>query len=77
MWMYSYWGGSIMGSRTNWWLPSGDTHTAIVGYRWKRWDLRLRVENVFDKLSPLPSTFETAVGVTRPRNYRLGLSYTF
>jgi outer membrane receptor protein involved in Fe transport len=77
MWTYTYWGASIMGSRTNWWLPSGDTHTAILGYRWKNWDVRVRIENVFDELSPLPSTFETAVGVTRPRNYRLGLTYTF
>ena len=77
MWTYTYWGASILGSRTNWWLPSGDTHTAIIGYRWRNWDARLRIENVFDKLSPLPSTFETAVGITRPRNYRLGLTYTF
>lgn len=77
MWTYNYWGGSILGSRTNWWLPSGDTHTVILGYRWKNWDARLRIENVVDKLSALPTTFETGVGVTRPRNYRLGLTYTF
>jgi outer membrane receptor protein involved in Fe transport len=77
MWMYSYWGSSIMGSRTNWFLPSGDVHTAIIGYRWRKWDARLRIENVFNDLSALPSTFETAVGVTRPRNYRFALSYTF
>ena len=77
MWTYTYWGSSIMGSRTNWWLPSGNTQTVILGYRWKKWDVRLRIENVLDQLYPLPSTFETAVGVTRPRNYRLGLTYTF
>lgn len=77
MWTYTYWGASIMGSRTNWWLPSGNTHTVIFGYRWQKWDVRLRIENVLDRLYPLPSTFETAVGITRPRNYRLGLTYTF
>ncbi len=77
MWTYTYWGASIMGSRTNWWLPSGNTHTLVLGYRWKKWDVRLRIENILDELYPLPSTFETAVGITRPRNYRLGLTYTF
>lgn len=77
MWTYTAWGASIMGSRTNWWLPGGHTHTAILGYRWRNWEARLRIENVFDQLYPLPSTFETAVGITRPRNYRLGLTYTF
>jgi outer membrane receptor protein involved in Fe transport len=77
MWLYSHWGRSLLGSRTNWWLPSGDTHTAVLGYRWRRWDARLRIENVFDQLEALPSTFETAVGVTRPRNFRFSLSTTF
>ncbi len=77
MWLYSYWGDSVLGSRTNWALPGGDIHTAVVGYRWRNWDVRVRVENVFDNLSTMPSTFETAVGVTHPRNYRFALSYTF
>ena len=76
-WMYNYWGKSILGSRTNWWIPSGDQHSAVVGYRWDRWNVRLRVENVLDELHVLPSNFETAVGVTLSRNYRLGLSYQF
>jgi outer membrane receptor protein involved in Fe transport len=77
MWLYSHWGRSLLGSRTNWWLPSGETHTAVLGYRWKRWEARLRIENVFDRPEVLPSTFETAVGVTRPRNYRFSVTTTF
>jgi len=77
MWMYSHWGKSLLGSRTNWWLPAGDTHSAVIGYRWRNWDARLRIENVFDQLEAMPSTFETAVGVTRPRNFRVSLTTTF
>jgi outer membrane receptor protein involved in Fe transport len=77
MWLYSHWGRSLLGSRTNWWLPSGETHSAVLGYRWRSWEARLRIENVFDRLEALPSTFETAVGVTRPRNFRFSLTATF
>lgn len=77
MWIWTHWGESSLGSRTYWIIDGGDTHTAVLGYRWKNFDIRLRVENVFDELSAYPSTFETAVGVTKDRNYRLALSYTF
>jgi outer membrane receptor protein involved in Fe transport len=77
MWMWTKWGDWSLGSRTFWVIDGGDMHTAIFGYNWKNWTVRLRVENVFDKRSPLPSDFETAIGVTRDRNYRLGISYTY
>lgn len=84
-WIYNYWGKSLLGSRTNWELPSGDLHSLVLGYSRPqdigsfrgRWSVRLRIENVFDRPAALPATFETAVGVTKPRNYRLGLSYEF
>jgi outer membrane receptor protein involved in Fe transport len=84
-WIYNYWGSSMLGSRTNWELPSGSLHTLVLGYTLRerstllpgRWSARLRIENIFDKPSVLPATFETAVGVTKPRNYRLGISYEF
>jgi len=77
MWIFTHWGESSLGNRTYWIIDGGETHTAVLGYRWKNFDIRLRVENVFDDLSAYPSTFETAVGVTKDRNYRLALSYTF
>lgn len=77
MWLWSHWGKWSLGSRTFWTIDGGDSHTAIVGYRWKNWTTRLRVENVFDQRSPLPSDFETAIGITRGRNFRLGLTYSY
>jgi outer membrane receptor protein involved in Fe transport len=84
-WIYNYWGKSLLGSRTNWELPSGELHSLVLGYLRPqdigslrgRWSARLRIENVFDRPAALPATFETAVGVTKPRNYRLGLNYEF
>jgi outer membrane receptor protein involved in Fe transport len=77
LWQYSWWGDSILSTRTNWKVPDGDIHTAVLGYRWKNVNFRLRVENVFDDLSMRPSVNETAVGVTNHRNYRVSVDYTF
>lgn len=77
MWMWTHWGDWQLGSRTFWMIPGGDQHVAVLGYRWKNWTARLRIENVFDKTEPLPSDFETAIGITTRRNYRLGLTYVF
>jgi iron complex outermembrane receptor protein len=77
MWMWTNWGDWTLGSRTFWRIDGGDSHTAVLGYRWKRWNARLRIENVFDTVRALPSDFETAVGITRGRNYRFGVSYEY
>lgn len=78
MWQYNQWGKSWLSSRSYWVIPGGDLHTLLLGYQInKRWSARLRVENVFDKLSVYPSTNETALDITRDRNYRLGVTYAF
>ena len=78
MWQYNRWGRSALSSRSYWIIPGGDLHTAILGYQFaRRWVVRLRVENVFDQLEVYPSTNETALDITRDRNYRLGVSYEF
>lgn len=76
-WIYNYWGDSILGTRTNWDMPSGWLHSAVIGYRWGKMSFNLRIENVFDKLKARPGTFETAVALTPGRNYRLAVNYTF
>jgi outer membrane receptor protein involved in Fe transport len=78
MWQYNQWGRSALSSRSYWIIPGGDLHTLLLGYQInKNWTARLRVENVFDKLSVYPSTNETALDITRDRNYRFGLTYAF
>lgn len=77
MWMWTRWGDWQLGARTFWIIEGGQQHVAVLGYNWKNWTVRLRVENVFDDVEALPSDFETAIGITTRRNFRLGLSYTF
>lgn len=78
MWQYNRWGKSALSSRSYWIIPGGDLHTLLLGYQMgKNWTVRLRVENVLDERSVYPSTNETALDITRDRNYRLGLTYAF
>jgi outer membrane receptor protein involved in Fe transport len=76
--IYNHWGRSRLGgSRTTWEMPGGNLHTAIIGYRWKNTDIRLRLENLFDVRDPQAGSFDTAVGITKPRNYRFGVTTVF
>lgn len=77
MWMWTNWGDWTLGARTFWRMPGGDNHVAVIGYKWKHWTARLRVENVFDRAELLPSDFETAIGITTRRNFRLGITYAY
>jgi outer membrane receptor protein involved in Fe transport len=78
MWQYNEWGKSALSSRSYWIIPGGDLHTLLLGYQFNRhWTVRLRVENVLDERSVYPSTNETALDITRDRNYRLGVTYVF
>ncbi len=78
MWQYNKWGQSALSSRSYWIIPGGDLHTAVVGYQFNRnWVARFRVENVLDQRGVYPSANETALDITRNRNYRLGVSYTY
>ncbi|MES2693141.1 MAG: TonB-dependent receptor plug domain-containing protein [Verrucomicrobiota bacterium] len=77
LWQYTWWGQSRLNNRTYWIVPPGDLHTAVVGYRWKKYTFRLRVENVFDDVKLRPGVNETAVGVTNHRNYRLSADWTW
>lgn len=77
LWNYTWWSDSILNNRTYWTVPPGDLHTAVLGYRWKRYTFRLRIENVFDDISLKPGTNETAVGVTNNRNYRFSVDWVW
>ena len=77
LWQYTWWGDSILSTRTNWKMGPGDIHNLVLGYQWKGYRLGLRVENILDDLSLRPSVNETAVGVTNHRNYRFSISRTF
>lgn len=78
MWQYNRWGKSALSSRSYWIIPGGDLHTLLLGYQVNRnWTVRLRVENVLDQRNVYPSTNETALDITRDRNYRLGVTYAF
>lgn len=77
MWQYNEWGRSALSSRSYWIIPGGDLHTAILAYNYRDWTFRLRVENVFDQRSVYPSTNETALDITRDRNFRFGVTYAF
>ncbi|MEJ1973034.1 MAG: hypothetical protein WDM96_11420 [Lacunisphaera sp.] len=75
-WNYTWWGDSKLDNRTDWTIPAGYVHNAILGYKWKNVAVRLRIGNVFDEIKFRPSTQETAVGVTDRRDYRsLSLDY--
>ena len=73
LWSYTWWGDSILSTRTNWKMRPGDIHNAVLGYRWQSYRIGLRIENVLDQLALRPSVNETAVGVTNHRNYRLSV----
>jgi len=78
MWQYNKWGRSALSSRSYWIIPGGDLHTLLLGYQInKNWTARLRVENVLNQRSVYPSTNETALDITRDRNYRVGVTYAF
>jgi outer membrane receptor for monomeric catechols len=77
LWSYTWWGDSILSTRTNWKMPSGEIHNAVLGYRYKRYRFGLRIENVLDEMKLRPSVNETAVGVTNHRNFRLSISTTW
>jgi outer membrane receptor protein involved in Fe transport len=78
MWQYNKWGRSALSSRSYWLIPGGDLHTLFLGYQFnKNWTARLRVENVLDERSVYPSTNETALDITRDRNFRLSVTYAF
>jgi outer membrane receptor for ferric coprogen and ferric-rhodotorulic acid len=77
LWQYTWWGASRLNNRTYWTVPSGDLHTAVLGYRWKKYSFRLRVENVFDDIKLRPGVNETAVGVTNHRNYRFSADWAW
>jgi hypothetical protein len=77
LWNYTWWGDSILNNRTYWKIPPGDLHTAVLGYKWRRYAFRVRVENVFDDIKVRPSLNETAVGVTNHRNYRCSVDFTW
>lgn len=73
LWHYKWWGDSVLNTRTNWTVPDGNTHALVLGYRRGKYSISLRVDNLLDEEYLLPSTNETAVGVTNDRSYRLSL----
>ena len=77
LWNFTWWSDSILNNRTYWTVPPGELHTAVLGYRWKRYNFRLRIENVLDDVDLKPGTNETAVGVTNDRNYRFSVDWVW
>ncbi|MBI5693826.1 MAG: TonB-dependent receptor plug domain-containing protein [Verrucomicrobia bacterium] len=77
LWSYTWWGESILSTRTNWRMLPGAIHNAVLGYRWKSYRFGFRIENVLDHLALRPSVNETAVGVTNHRNFRLSVGRTW
>lgn len=75
LWNYTWWSDSILNNRTYWTVPPGEIHTAVLGYRLKRYTFRLRIENVFDDVDLKPGTNDTAVAVTNNRNYRFSVDW--
>lgn len=77
--IYNRWGNFVLsgGARTNWDISGGEQHHAAFGYRWKNTDIRLRVSNLLDVRDAQASSFDTAIGITNPRSYRLGVTTTF
>lgn len=76
LWAYNHWGRSLLNRSTpDFWVPPGDTHTVVLGYNWRRYDIRLRIENIFDKIDAIPSSWWTQVGFVKGRNFRLSLTY--
>jgi outer membrane receptor protein involved in Fe transport len=76
-WQFNYWGVSMLNNRTYWLLPPGSNHVALFGYHWKRVNVRLRVDDVFNHVAALPSLNETAIGLTDHRNNRASVSYSW
>ncbi len=78
MWQYNRWGKSALSSRSYWIVPGGDLHTLMLGYPIGRnWVTRLRIDNVLNQRSVYPSNNETALDITKDRNYRVSVTYTF
>ena len=75
--IYNRWGGFLLGNRTFWQLDGGEQHSLALGYRWKNTDIRLRISNLLDVADAQPSVFDTAVGITNPRSFRLGVTQNF
>ncbi len=75
--IYTAWGESHLERGSGFIMPAGDLYTAVAGYKWRDFNIRLRVENILDEINAQPSTWWTGVGVTRGRNYRVSVGYVF
>jgi len=75
--MYNRWGKSVLNRASNFVVPSGDKIGVVLGYEWKNWTARLRIDNLDDGTDLLPSTWWTGVGALVERNWRLSVGYRF
>lgn len=75
--MYNYWGESVLNRASNFSVPSGDKLGLVLGYAKDNWTVRLRVDNLEDKVELLPSQWWTGVGAIWERNWRLSVGYRF
>lgn len=74
---YNYWGSSVLNRASNFSVPSGDKFGLVFGYGWDKWTVRLRIDNLEDKVELLPSQWWTGVGAIWERNWRLSVGYRF
>lgn len=76
-WIYNAWGASWTSSSSNFVMPFGDLHTAVIGYNWRNYTVRLRIENIDDDFDTQPSTFYSGIGMTKPLNFRFNITARF
>jgi len=57
--------------------PPANLHHVVFGLSRKNWDVRLRIENIFDDVEILGGNFWTATGVARERNWRVSITRKF
>lgn len=54
-----------------------DLYMAVIGYNWRNYTVRLRIENIDDDFNTQPSTFYSGIGMTKPLNFRFNITARF
>ncbi len=57
--------------------PALNIHHVVLGLSRNNWDVRVRIENIFDDVEVMGGNFWTATGVARERNWRVSLTRRF
>jgi outer membrane receptor protein involved in Fe transport len=57
--------------------PPANLHHVVLGMSRNNWDVRVRIENIFNDVEVIGGNFWTATGVARERNWRVSLTRRF